>query len=140
LILAVIQASDNKYQIRTFKPDGSDERKLLEGSDNIWSARWSPTGDAVYYLHGKGRTPQLSKLSVTSRDAEAVVLVDGLQTGAVFTLSADGSRLAYTRRDYNSNLWRVDLTNAQRRVKPEISRMTSGTSYYGEPSFSPDGH
>jgi serine/threonine protein kinase/Tol biopolymer transport system component len=139
LVLAVTQASD-KYQIRTFKPDGSDEQKLLEESDRIYSARWSPTGDAIYYLHGKGSTKQLSKLSVTRRGTEPALVADGLQCGGSFSLSADGSRLAYTREDDNSNLWRVDLHSAERGTKPEISQLTSGTSYYGEPSFSPDGH
>ena len=87
LILAVTGASDDKSQIRTFKPDGSDERKLVEESDEINSARWSPTGESIYYLHGKGSTKQRSKLSVTRRDAEPVVLIDGLQSGRYLTLS-----------------------------------------------------
>jgi Tol biopolymer transport system component len=122
LISAVLLTSDNKYQIRSFKSDGSDERKLLEESDEIYSARWSPTGDSIYYLHGKGSTKELSKLSVTRRGAEPVLLADGLQSGKHFTLSADGSRMAYTREDHNSNLWRVDLPTAEQRAKPEISR------------------
>ncbi len=138
LILAVTDTSD-KSQIRTFKPDGSDERKLVEEDDAIYSARWSPTGDSIYYLHGNGSTKQLLKLSATRSDAEPAVLADGLQSGGGFTLSADGSRLAYTREDHNSNLWRVDLPTTEKRTKPEISRLTSGTSYYGAPSFSPDG-
>ncbi len=138
LILAVTKTAD-KSQLRTFKADASDERILLEESEEIYSARWSPTGDLIYYLHGKGSTNQLSKLSVARRDAEPVVLADGLQSGIYFTLSADGSQLAYTRDDYNLNLWRVDLPIAEKGVKPEISRLTSGTSQYGEPSFSPDG-
>jgi Tol biopolymer transport system component len=138
LILTVTRTSD-KFQMRIFKPDGSDERKLVEDSDIIYSARWSPTGDSIYYLHGEGSISQLSKLSVTRRDAEPVLLADGLQSGRDFTLSADGSRLAYTREDHSSNLWRVDLPTTEKRAKPEISRLTSGTSYYGEPSFSPNG-
>jgi serine/threonine protein kinase/Tol biopolymer transport system component len=139
LILAVTQVSA-KFQIRILKPDGSEERKLVEESDEIYSARWSPTGDSIYYLHGKGSTKQISKISAMRTDAEPQVLADGLQTGEFFTLSADGSRVAYTREDHNSNLWRVDLPNAEKRAKPDISRVTSGTSYYNSPSFSPDGH
>jgi Tol biopolymer transport system component len=137
LILAVVQASD-KYQIRTFKPDGGEERTLVEQSDHIYSARWSPAGDSIYYLHDKGSTNELSKVSLT-HGSERAVLADGLETGGFFTLSADGSRLAYTRENGNSNLWRVDLPTARKNAKPEISRLTTGTSYYGAPSFSPDG-
>jgi len=139
LILAVIMTANDKYQIRTFKPDGSDERKLLEESDQIYSASWSPTGDSIYYLHGKKSTQELSKLVVSDKDEVSQVLADGLQSGAYFTVSADGSRLAYTRRDFYSNLWRVALPSADRIANTKVNRLTSGTSYYGEPSFSPDG-
>jgi eukaryotic-like serine/threonine-protein kinase len=139
LILVVTQLSA-KFQIRTIRPDGSEEHKLVEASDQIYSARWSPSGDSIYYLHGKGSTKELARVSVTRRDAEPEALADGLQTGQWFTLSADGSRLGYTREDQTSNLWRVDLPAAGKKTRPEISRLTSGTSHYGAPSFSPDGH
>jgi len=138
MILAVAQTL-GRFQILVFKPDGSDERKLVEESDQIYSARWSPAGDSIYYLHGKGSTKELSKVPVSSGDSESVVLAEGLQAGEFFTLSGDGSRLAYTRESHTSNLWRVDLTSTGKKAKPEISRLTSGTSYYGGPSFSPDG-
>lgn len=138
LILAVTQTS-GKYEIRTFGPDGGNEHKLVEDKDEIYAARWSPAGDHIYYLHGNGSTQELSKLSVTRRHAEPDVLANGLQTGRFFTVSADGSRLAYTREDHPSNLWRVTLPAAGKRTKMEISRLTSGTSYYGAPNFSPDG-
>jgi serine/threonine protein kinase len=138
LILAVTQES-GKYQIRTFKPDGGEERKLLEESDRIYSARWSSSSDAIYYLRGKGSTKQLSKISVTRVPAAPEVLADGLQCGGFFTLSADQSRLAYTRENHSSNLWRVELPLVGTYTKPEISRITSGTSYHGAPAFSADG-
>jgi serine/threonine protein kinase len=138
--ILVVAQTLGRFQIRTFKPDGSEERNLVEANDEIYSARWSPSGDSIYYLHGKGSTQELSKVSAVPRYVEPVAMVGGLQAGRHFTLSADGSQLAYTREDHTSNLWRVDLPIAGSRAKPEISRLTSGTSYYGGPSFSPDGH
>jgi Tol biopolymer transport system component/DNA-binding winged helix-turn-helix (wHTH) protein len=138
LILAVTKTSE-KFQIRTFRPDGSDERKLVEESDEIYSARWSAAGDSIYYLHGQGSTKELSRLFLARGHSEPAMLADGLQTGEFFTLSSDGSRLAYTREGHTSNLWRVALPAAGKKAKPEVSRLTSGTSYYGAPSFSPDG-
>jgi serine/threonine protein kinase/Tol biopolymer transport system component len=138
LILAVTSAS-GKFQIRTFEPGGSEESKLVETDDRIYSARWSPAGDSIYYLHGRGSTKELSKVFATRSNAEPVVLADGLQTGRFFTLSLDGASLAYTREDHHWNLWRVDLQAAGKRAKPEISRLTSGTSFYGKSNFSPDG-
>jgi len=137
--ILVVTISSGKWQIRIFSPDGRDERNLVEESDQIYSARWSPAGDSVYYLHGKGSTKELSKVSVARGNPDPAVLAEGLQSGGDFTLSADGSRLAYTRENHTSNLWRVDLRNTGKKAKPEISSVTSGTSYYGIPSFSPDG-
>jgi serine/threonine protein kinase/Tol biopolymer transport system component len=138
MILIVTRTSE-KFQIRTFKPDGSEERTVLEENGEIHSARWSPTGDSIYYLRARGSTDELVKTSVSRGHAEAAVLADGLETGGYFTLSADGSRLAYARENDNSNLWQVDLASAGKGAKPEVTRATSGTSYYGAPSFSPDG-
>jgi Tol biopolymer transport system component len=138
MILAVTVTAE-KYQIRIFKPDGSEEQILVEEDDEIYSARWSPAGDSIYYLHGKGSTKEFSKVSVTGGRAERTVLADGLQTTGYFTLSDNGSRLAYVREEHTSNLWRVDLSGVGRTSKPEIRRLTSGTSYYGASSFSPDG-
>jgi Tol biopolymer transport system component len=138
LILAVTQ-TPGKFQIWTVRSNGSQQHKLIEANDQIDSARWSPSGESIYYLQEKGSTSELSKVSVTDRHSEPDVLVDGLQAGSYFTLSAHGSRLAYTRADRASNLWRVDLSGAERGKKSEITRLTAGTSYYSGPSFSPDG-
>ena len=137
LILALLEAGD-KYQIWTLKPDGSEQRKLVEENNEINSPRWSPAGDAIYYVRRKESTTDLVRVSVAGRHAEPSVLVSGLQMGERFTVSRDGSRLAYTRANDNSNLWRIHLA-AGERGKPAISQLTSGTSYHGEASFSPDG-
>ena len=128
--------TSGKHQIRTFRPDGSEERTLVETDDRIYSGRWSPAGDSIYYLHGKGSTKEVSNVSVVRGDDK--VVAGGLQTGRFFTLSGDGSRLAYTREDRHWNLWRIDLPAAGRRAQPEISRLTSGTSSYGKPNLLTD--
>ncbi len=138
LILALVQAGD-KNQIWTLKPDGSEARKLVEENYEIDSSRWSPAGDSIYYLRRTESTSELVKVSARGGHAEPSVLASGLQVGEdTISISADGSRLAYTRVNDNSNLWRVRL-HAEGKGKPEISQLTSGTSYYGEASFSPDG-
>jgi Tol biopolymer transport system component len=136
LILAVTQDSE-KFQIRIFKRDGSAERKLIEENEEIYSARWSPSGDSIYFLHGKGSTSEISRIPINGK-AEPVAIASGLETGEFFTLSADGSRLAYTREHDYSNLWQVRL-QPPAKEKAEPSQITSGTSYYALPSFSPDG-
>ncbi len=117
-------------------PDGSEQRKLVEEKNEIDSAQWSPMGDAIYYLRTRGDTTELARVSVAEKHGEPTVLASGLQAGNFFTISADGSRLAYTRVDHASNLW---LVHGRKGGKSEIRQLTSGTSYYGAPSFSADG-
>ena len=130
--------NSEKFQIRVFGPDGSEQRSVVEEGDQIFSARWSPAGDSIYYVHGKGSTTELSRISIKDKHAEPVAIANGLQTGEFFTLSADGSRLAYTREYHHSDLWQLRWQSVVG-AKPEIKRLTSGTSHYGAPSFSPDG-
>jgi serine/threonine protein kinase len=136
LILAVTKDSE-KDQIRIFKRDGSAVRTLIEENERIYSARWSSSGDSIYFLHDKGTTSEISRIAINGK-SEPVAIASGLETGEFFTLSADGSRLAYTREHNYSNLWQIRLPPVAKE-KLELSQITSGTSYYASPSFSPDG-
>jgi Tol biopolymer transport system component len=135
-LILVVAKDAEIFQIRIFKPDGSEPRTVIEGTDEIFSARWSPTGDSIYYLQRRGSTTELSRILIKSKKTEPVTIAGGLETGRFFTLSADGSRLAYTREHDYSNLWQIDLQSV---AKAKLQQVTTGTSYYGEPSFSPDG-
>ena len=137
LLLVLLQVRE-KYQIWTLKPDGTQQRKVLEENNEMDSPRWSPVGDAIYYVRRKESTTELVRFSEAGKHPGLSILASGLQVGDLFTVSADGSRLAYTRVNRSSNLWRVHLPTGGK-AKPEISQLTFGTSYYGEPSFSPDG-
>jgi eukaryotic-like serine/threonine-protein kinase len=139
--LLVLTETADKYQIWSMKLDGTEQRKLIEGESGITirSARWSPAGDAVYYLREEGGTTELLRLPVSGESTGPSVLVSGLETGDYFTLSADGQQLAYTRSHSYSNLWLVEVpapgSTAEAREKP----LTSGTLSYNLPAISPDG-
>jgi Tol biopolymer transport system component len=141
-LLLLVTETAGKSQIWSMKLDGTEQRKLIEGESGVTirSARWSPAGDAVYYFREEGGTTELIKLPVSSQLTGPSVLVGGLETEDRFTLSADGSELAYTRSQSYSNLWLVDLpvpgATAGAREKP----LTSGTLSYDYPVISPDGH
>jgi eukaryotic-like serine/threonine-protein kinase len=138
LILLVLYNSGSS-QILLCRADGSGQRKLIEDKEHIYSARWSPTGDVIYSLHGKGSTKELSRVTVSSGGTDTITLAEGLQTGGYFTLSADGRRLAYTRSQLYANLWRVELPTRGESGKPDPAQLTSGTSYFADASYSPDG-
>jgi Tol biopolymer transport system component len=151
-MLLLLTRSSSKYQIWTMKPDGTEQRKLVEGEHGITfhSARWSPNGDAIYYFREEGDTVEIVRLPASGQSVGSSVLVSGIETGDVrrarcegnehyFTLTAGGSQLAYTRTQSYSNLWLIELPQKGASAEAQKRPLTSGTSSYSYPSFSPDG-
>lgn len=137
--ILVVTESSKKFQILALNRDGGGQVKVAEEPERIYSARFSPEGDAVYYFHSASGTSFLSKVKVSSSRSDPVVLASGLQSGDFFSISADGTRLIYTRLIRSSNLWRVRWGAVGNVVKPEARQITSGTFSHAYPAYSPDG-
>jgi Tol biopolymer transport system component len=141
-LLAVLTSTNGRFAIWTVHPDGSQARKVIE-EDWLASPRWSATGDGIYFLHGKGDTAEFSKLSINPRSGEgkdpALVLMSGLEVGSYFTVSMNGTRLAYSRSQTFSNLWLAEFQGPGKGKEMQTRPLTRGTTSYGSLSMSPDG-
>jgi Tol biopolymer transport system component/DNA-binding winged helix-turn-helix (wHTH) protein len=130
-----------RYTLWTVKPDGSEQRRLVESDSEIPAARWAPGGNAIYYVRRINQTFSLFKISAAANaggDHAPTVLIAGIEIDRLFALSGDGKRLIYARAPYHSNLWLVE-TNPGDEQKPKTRELTSGTSLIERPSVSPDG-
>ena len=117
LVAVLTQLESGRFAIWTVRPDGSRQRKVVEDVD-ISCVRWSPVGDELYFLHGPSTdsgTQAISKIAIDRKSGDSrappVALLTGLQTDDSFTLSADGTRLAYSRGQAHSNLWLTEIGN-----------------------------
>jgi Tol biopolymer transport system component/class 3 adenylate cyclase len=137
-MLLLVTETAGKDQIWTMTTDGTEQRKLIEGENRIGTPRWSAAGDAIYYLRPRGDTADLVRLPASGTSTGSSVVMSGLRTGGYFTLSADGSKLAYTQKEYSANLWSVE-TPASGAIAKIEKPLTSGTLTSGNPSISPDG-
>jgi Tol biopolymer transport system component/DNA-binding winged helix-turn-helix (wHTH) protein len=135
-------SSDNqgRYTIWTMKPDGSEQRRLVESDSEITTARWDRRGDAVYYLRRLTQTFSLFKIPFAGKaeDRTPIAIMAGLESDRFFALSADRRRLVYARAPYYSNLWLV-TASTDRSGTSETRELTHGTSLVERPSVSPDG-
>jgi Tol biopolymer transport system component/DNA-binding winged helix-turn-helix (wHTH) protein len=135
-------SSDPKghYTVWTVKPDGNEQRRIVDTDAEIPSVRWAPSGDAVYYFRRLNQTFSLFKIGVPPHTNPAIpkALVAGIEIDRLFALSADAKRLVYARAPYYSNLWVVDA-NGGRDKRPQMQELTTGTSLIERPSVSPDG-
>ena len=138
-ILLAITLS-GKSQMWTMKPDGTDQRMVHRDEKSIDAARWSPVDYSVYYFRADDDTESLVKLMLGQRSKDPVVLMSGLETSGSFTISSDGSQLAYTRAQGASNLWTADVPNRHTNTGPVLRPLTSGTQSYQFPIVSPDGN
>jgi Tol biopolymer transport system component/DNA-binding winged helix-turn-helix (wHTH) protein len=131
-----------RYRLWTVKPDGSEQRRLVDSDTEIPSVRWSPGGDAIYYLRRLNQTFSLFKIPAeTGPDVHSPVpttLIAGIEIDRLFALSGDGRRLVYARAPYYSNLWLADAGDGHGE-DVETRELTSGTSLVERPSVSPDG-
>jgi serine/threonine protein kinase len=143
LILVVTQLENYRYAIWTVRPDGSQWEKVIESEAGIASARWSASGDAIYFIRSADVTPEFTKVLIDIRTGQAKgapeVLWSGFEVGSYFTLSSDGASLLYTRSQWYSNLWLAEYPTTEKDKKPQIKPLTRGTSVMARPSISPDG-
>jgi serine/threonine protein kinase/Tol biopolymer transport system component len=140
--LLVARTSDETEEALWIVPvDGGAQFETLKEAFEIMSPRWSPGGDAIYYLARKGETTDLWKLPVDpltgKRTGQPVAVLAGLPAGGVFSLSGDGRRLLCTRESGRANLWVVTLAEGGGVLEAE--RLTTGTVADRWPSVSPDG-
>ena len=133
---------ERRFTVWTIKPDGSDQKKVLTEEAEIPTARWAPRGDAIYFSRRLNQTFSFYRIPVQggeNRNGVAATLITGLEAESTFALSADGTRLAYARAPFHSNLWTLD---AGRRGDDRTNvprQLTTGTSLVERPSISPDG-
>jgi Tol biopolymer transport system component/DNA-binding winged helix-turn-helix (wHTH) protein len=141
-LLFVATDADRRAAIWSIQPDGSGQTKILSWPHEISAARWSPSGDAIYYFSRVNQTVSVFKTRVASGTAAspetASPLLSGIEGDGSYGLSADASRLVYARAPYHSNLWLVEADPAG--TEPASARqLTHGTSIVERPRVSPDG-
>jgi hypothetical protein len=76
-------SSDPKghYTVWTVKPDGNEQRRIVDTDAEIPSVRWAPSGDAVYYFRRLNQTFSLFKVGVPPHTNPAIpkALVAGIE-------------------------------------------------------------
>jgi Tol biopolymer transport system component len=130
--------SSGKYQIWTIKTGSTQQQKILEDTRSIYSPRWSPDGNHIYYLQENEMTKDLMKIKVSSNTSDQIpkVVQTGLQAYG-FSITNDGKKLLYTKYNVSSNLW--DFTYNKRTNLFQSKKLTEGTSLFRMPDISPDG-
>ena len=98
--------TSGKHQLWTINTDGTQQLKILDEDKAIYSPRWSPDGNYIYYLQTIEMTQDLMKIEISSinSDKEPQVIQTGLQAYG-FSITRDNKKLCYSKYNVFANLW-----------------------------------
>jgi serine/threonine-protein kinase len=143
IALASHGSSPPGFFLWTVALDGSGGHRLLQDTLLLAGPRWSPAGDALYYLRGD----ELRKVGVAPdgqvRSAPEV-LHGGLEAfhsaeNPGLSLTADSRTLVFTKLQGHSNVWLATATGLGDDAQVSTVQLTRGTASKSLPQLSPDG-
>ncbi|HEY3215101.1 MAG TPA: protein kinase [Candidatus Eisenbacteria bacterium] len=142
VVLCLTQDSSG-YAIRAVRRTDRRQGLIYRDSVDISCPRWTPRGDAIYFLRSSHQTSDLMRLKVagdglTSKGPPGTVLA-GLDLGYQFAVSKNGRRLVFARGEGGSNVWVATLGVGRGARAAETKQLTHGTSEIEGVHFSPDG-
>ncbi len=128
---------DKKNVLWNIKTDGTDQKKLIETENEIYSPRWSPDGKNVYYLQKNNESRDLMKIRISDEISEdnPKVIYSGLEAYGI-SLTGNNKKLAYTKYFGFSNVWKLSFDKGKK--SHQQINLTDGTNSFGELIISPD--
>jgi Tol biopolymer transport system component len=135
---ALLACGSNLYLLRLdkrFQPLG-EPQPLTSDLRAKSSPNWTANGRNLVFSAGPGLRGDLWKLAVTGHRQFGQIAGAG-QDAYSPVISPKAHRLAYTRANIDTNIWRIEISG--RRAVGLPSRFIATTRIDTEPQFSPDG-
>jgi len=113
-----------------------------DGAAN-WNPVWSPDGKHLYFVSGRGGPINLWRVAIdettgtTTGSPEAVITPSPFV--AHITISADGTRIAYSSILRSRNIQKLAIDTATGMPRSEPLWVTTGSRLWANPDPSPDG-
>lgn len=121
-----------KTQLAIMDQDGFNARTLTDGSDLVFSPRFSPNKQEVTYMSFANQQPRVYLLNIATGQREVVGNFPGMTFSPRF--SPDGQRVIMSlQQEGNANIYTMDLRSRT------TTRLTSTAAIDTSPSYSPDG-
>jgi Tol biopolymer transport system component/serine/threonine protein kinase len=117
-------------------PSGNEPRRLTHHEQSIWGLDWTADGRRIVYSLGRAGSTNLLTIPVSGGAPERLAVTG--ENATRLSISRTGSRLVYSRRLFDSNIWRIPGPNSSD-TKSAPSRVIASTQEDLDPQFSPDG-
>jgi len=113
---------------------GGSPRRLTQDSADVNGLAWTPDSEGLVFSSARTGVHRLWRIAARADQAVPEVIVETADEATAPSLARTGERLAYTRADTDSNIWRLSLPPA---APPE--RFIASTRVDHSPRYSPDG-
>ncbi len=140
----IVYVTNNWYginsQIRTVNVDGSDPVIVIEGSGWLFTPLWSPDGKRIFFKWNQDGIRDLWRIPVDKK-GNPRGSIKQVTTGwnlFDFSLSTDGSKLAYCKEIPLDNIWSLPLKTDQTLKMEDAIQVTAKNQHVHYLAISPD--
>jgi len=135
--LAFVRTARAKHEIYVVDANGGEPRRIAAPGKLIFGLCWTADGEEIVYSSSDWAFSDagLWRLSVSGGQPRRVA--EARERAWLPAISAQGRRLAFTRRSNDINIWQVQPGAAA--TQPGGSRLIASTWVDAAPAFSPDG-
>jgi len=125
-------------------PAGGGPVEPITSDEHIdWNPVWAPDGRSVYFVSDRGGSTNIWRMPIDESSGRPRGEPEPITTPAPFaahlTVSADGSRLAYSSFLETQNLQMLTLDVTAGRAIGQPASVTMGSRFWANPDPSPDG-
>ncbi len=115
----------------------AEPKHLTTGNWLAFGPTWTKDGHGLIFSAASGRVTSLWRVAVSGSSPPQKLSSVG-EYGVYPVLSRQGDRLAFTRRQYDPNIYRVEIPSQERKPTPP-AKFISSTRLDANAAYSPDG-
>ena len=139
LIVFSAAAADNRFQLYSARPDGSDRRQLTDQGNNV-TPSWTPDGKRIIFASDRSGTREIYLMNqADSGVAQVEVSVGGNKLTP--SMSHDLSKIAFAAEDPltgHPEIWVADANGTPPRQLTDTPKASAGPTWSLFPRFSLD--
>src|SRR5687768_328415 len=136
-------ASEGSCNIVTMPAAGGEAVAVTNDEFLNWNAVWAPDGQALFFVSNRGGSPNIWRVAIDEASGrvsgEPQAITTPASIVAHLSLSADGSRLAYSAVQETQNIEKVAFDPVKGELAGQLQPVTTGSRFWANPDPSPDG-
>ena len=136
-------AGSTRLDIWTVDRSGANPIAVTTDGARNWNPVWAPDGRHLYFVSGRGGPINLWRVPIDETSGKTVGPPEAVTTPAPFvahiTISADGTRIAYSSILRSRNVQKLRIDPATGIPRGEPTWITTGSRLWANPDPSPDG-